>query len=188
VSAAAAPALWRPDVAPGTVVLAPPPQGYAAAPAFDPADLGPIVADHTDQSGRHLVIDDPGGRLRLWLSDPAMRAGTIIALSPDGDYPLRRAAADRFLRRLQGAPRGRRSAAFRPTEFQRLRLSFLLHLLSLLAAGLSTRELADAAVYPGLELHGSNWRAANERRQVQRLRDEAIRLSETGYLDLLRSR
>ncbi|UBS34631.1 DUF2285 domain-containing protein [Altererythrobacter sp. N1] len=117
-----------------------------------------------------------------------MRAGTVIALTPDRDYPLRRAVADRFRRRLQGAPRGKQSAAFRPTEFQRLRLSFLLHLLGLLAAGLSTRELADAAVYPGLELHGSNWRAANERRQVQRLRDEAIRLSETGYLDLLRSR
>ncbi|MFD2431749.1 DNA -binding domain-containing protein [Sphingobium scionense] len=86
------------------------------------------------------------------------------------------------------APQAGACPQLSPTDFQRMRLTFLLHLLGLLATGLSTRELADAAVYPELGLHGSDWRAANERRQVQRLRDEALRLSESGYLDLLRGR
>ncbi|MBB4150176.1 MAG: DUF2285 domain-containing protein [Sphingobium sp.] len=150
--------------------------------------MGLILADHSDEGGRHLVIDDPGGRLRLWLAEPNLEVEPAIVLTPDRDYALRRSVADRLALRLQGAAGGRVPTAFRPTDFQRMRLTFLLHLLGLLATGLSTRELADAAVYPELGLHGSDWRAANERRQVQRLRDEALRLSESGYLDLLRGR
>ncbi|WOK36162.1 DUF2285 domain-containing protein [Sphingomonas sp. C3-2] len=150
--------------------------------------MGLILADQSDQDGRHLVINDPGGRLRLWLAEPEIEIDPVIILIPDSNYALRRAVADRLARRLHGAVGGRVPTAFRPTEFQRMRLTFLLHLLGLLATGLSTRELADAAVYPELGLHGSDWRGANERRQVQRLRDEAIHLSESGYLDLLRGR
>ncbi|MFA7602211.1 MAG: DUF2285 domain-containing protein [Novosphingobium sp.] len=189
MSAAKAPALWRPEIAPGTVALASPPRDYPMGHVFDPAEFGQILADHSDETGRHLVIENPGGRLRLWLADADMPAGPIIIIiAPDIDYTIRRAAADRFTRHLQGASATRQPAILRPTDFQRQRLTFLLHLLVLLGTGLSTRELADHAVYPGLGLHGSDWRAANERRQVQRLRDEAVRLCETGYLDLLRGR
>lgn len=75
-----------------------------------------------------------------------------------------------------------------PTDFQRHRLTLLLRVLDLLATGLSTRELSDSAIYPDLELHGANWRGANERRRVQRLRDEALDLAHGGYRDLLRGR
>src|SRR3546814_7610014 len=119
-------------------------------------------------------------RISDWSSD--------VCSSDLRDFALRRSVADRLALRLQGAAGGRVPTAFRPTDFQRMRLTFLLHLLGLLATGLITRELADAAVYPELGLHGSDWRAANERRQVQRLRDEALRLRESGYLDLLRGR
>lgn len=64
----------------------------------------------------------------------------------------------------------------------------LLRLLELLVSGRSTRELANEVVYPRHGLHGAEWRSANERRQVQRLRDEAVHLTETGYLELLRGR
>lgn len=188
VPAARSPALWRPEIAPGTVSLHPAPSGYPSVARFDVAGFGPVLADHEGANGRHLVIDDPGGRIRLWLVEPRHYSGLVILVAPDADYPLRRAVADRVARRLQGAPAGRQPRAFLPTDFQRHRLTMLLRLLELLAAGLSTRELADETVYPGLGLHGSEWRSANERRQVQRLRDEAMHLTETGYLDLLRGR
>lgn len=135
-----------------------------------------------------MVIDDPGGRIRLWLAEPRRRSGLVLIVAPDADYPLRRAGADRVARCFRGEPAGPHPRAFLPTDFQRQRLTLLLRLLELRANGLSTRELADEAVYPDLGLHGADWRGANERRQVQRLRDEAIHLSERGYLDLLRGR
>lgn len=162
--------------------------GYPTAAAIAPDKLGPVLVDGVDLNGRHLVIDDPGGRMRLWLAEPQCRSGLVILLIPDADYPLRRAAADRVARLIQGAKAGPQPRAFLPTDFQRQRLTLLLRLLELLASGLSTRELSDEAVYPDLGLHGANWRGANERRQVQRLRDEAIHLTEIGYLDLLRGR
>nr|WP_052023651.1 DUF2285 domain-containing protein [Caenibius tardaugens] len=134
------------------------------------------------------MIDDPGGRLRLWFADPRQCSGLVILVAPDADYPLRRAAADRAARRFRGAPAGPQPRAFLPTDFQRHRLTMLLRLLELLASGLSTREIADEVVYPRHGLHGAEWRSANERRQVQRLRDEAVHLTETGYLELLRGR
>lgn len=134
------------------------------------------------------MIDDPGGRLRLWLADPLQSSGVVILVAPDADYPLRRAAADRVARCFRGAPAGPQPRAFQPTDFQRHRLTTLLRLLELLVSGRSTRELADEVVYPRHGLHGAEWRSANERRQVQRLRDEAVHLTETGYLELLRGR
>ncbi|MFA7504687.1 MAG: DUF2285 domain-containing protein [Burkholderiaceae bacterium] len=188
VCAAHTPALWRPDLSPGTVALQSAPAGFSPSAPVDPASLGPVLADRTDKRGRHLVLADPGGRLRLWLPDPAARGSLAILLAPDQDYPLRRAAADRIVRRLHGTSAGALPSAFRPSDFQRGRLALLLRLLDLLASGHSTRALSEAAIYPGLGLHGANWRGANERRQVQRLRDEALHLATAGYLDLLRGR
>ena len=183
VPASQSPALWRPEIAPGIVALHPAPSGYPSVAPIEPSDLGSVLADHEDASGRHLVIDDPGGRLRLWLAGRPPCSGLIIIVAPDSYYPLRRAVADRVARRLRGTSAGRL-----PSDVQLRRLTIMLHLLQLLSAGLSTREMADKAVYPGLKLRGSGWRAANERREVQRLRDEALRLMEGGYLDLLRGR
>lgn len=188
VPAALSPALWRPDIAPGTVALHPAPADYSTASSIELDEIGPVLADREDASGRHLVIDDPGGRIRLWLVEPDQCSGLVMIVAPDANYPLRRAAADRVARCFRGEAAGPQPRAFLPTDFQRQRLTLLLRLLELLASGLSTRELADEAVYPDLGLHGADWRGANERRQVQRLRDEAMHLTESGYLDLLLGR
>lgn len=188
VSAASTPALWSPDATPGSVALQPAPGPYQTELAFDPRHFGPILAEKEDVTGLHLVIDDPDGRLRLWLIEPSAQGGVAILVVPDRDYALRLALAERVARRLHGEEAGDLPSGFRPTDFQRQRLTMLLGLLDLLAQGLSTRELSDAAIYPNHQLRGAAWRGANERRHVQRLRDEALHLVAGGYRDLLRGR
>ncbi len=108
-----------------------------------------------------------------------------MLIAPDDDYAIRRVVADRCTRFLQGKWPGALPSSCTPTAFRRRRLALQLLILDLLATGMSTRELSDAAIYPYLDLHGAKWRGANERRHVQRLRDEALYLAEDGYRSLL---
>ena len=55
--------LWRPEVSPGTMIIAPAPPGYEGLPPIDPAQLRPILADREGIDGRSVIIGDPSGNI-----------------------------------------------------------------------------------------------------------------------------
>ena len=166
------------------------PDDYVVAPALDVAScMDAIEADQTLPTGRHLVIADPRGRHRIWLRAPPDATHHVVIVAPDVYMPVRDAFAQRLIHRLLGQRTAPTPAALWPTDFQRKRLTLLLALLDAATVGrASTRGLATTIVYPDLDLHGDDWRGANERRRVQRLVEEARSLAAGGYRDLLHGR
>nr|WP_189677419.1 DUF2285 domain-containing protein [Sphingomonas glacialis] len=182
----AAPALWRADTAASVVTLISAPPGFAAAAPLPPA-IAPI-ADATDAGGRHLVIDTPSCRNRLWLLGTEPGAALVILLAPTR-HPVRVAAADAARCLMAGVPRLFGTAALSPTRLQHRRLVLLLDILDARLAGASTREVATTLLYPWLaDIPALAWTASSERRRTQRMIAEARGLMQGGYRALLSGR
>ncbi len=68
------PVTWLPELSPGTLILDAAPSGFDHLVALDPAQLGSIVADRTDDEGRELVIVDGSGELHIRLQQRSGRS------------------------------------------------------------------------------------------------------------------
>ncbi|WP_425312456.1 DUF7012 domain-containing protein [Methylocella tundrae] len=66
MSASHEPALWRPEIAPATLILAPAPAGFDVGP-LDPSSFSRVIANRRDGDDRHLILADADGDHRLWL-------------------------------------------------------------------------------------------------------------------------
>lgn len=135
------------------------------------------------------MLADRHGRHRLWLRDTTPGQQLAI-LAPDDDrYELRSAAGLRLWRRLHGLPSGPPPPAFRPTPFQRRRLTLLLGLADAVLARASLREMATHLTYPHMaRLTASAWKDSPERQRTRRLAKEAMGFVEGGYRGLLTGR
>jgi len=177
------PALWRADLAAPVVALDRAPPGIAGARTF--AGHAAITADHRDESGRHLVIDTPGFRHRLWLRAPDPDVPLVILLAPSSDA-IGAAAADAARRLLADLPLPAGPLATHPTRFQRRRLILLLSILDADLAGSSNREIGTRLIYPWLAgMSADTWKGSSERRRTQRLIAEARNTMRGGYRGLL---
>ncbi|MBO6767380.1 MAG: DUF2285 domain-containing protein [Erythrobacter sp.] len=81
----------------------------------------------------------------------------------------------------------------RPTPFQRHRLGRMLTILDAVARlggeNVTNRQIASAAIYPGVEFGSAlEWKSSSHRRQTQRLLAEARHMAESGYRKLLMGR
>lgn len=166
------------------------------------ADILPlVVADHSLGDGHHLILADEDAPYQLWLRGSlgvgalADRALAYLIVRDDATA-LRRLVADRLDALLSGAPTARSLKPLLPTAFQQHRLSLLLAILDLVLGGArggappaTTREVAASLVYPRASLPtGAAWKSSSERRQTQRLVDEALAMMRGGYRTLLRGR
>ena len=114
----------------------------------------------------------------------------------DDAAALRRQVAARLEARLSGVPSASGLKALLPTPFQRHRLCLLLAILDAVldsAQGrgqpVTTRQIAASLVYPRASLPtGAAWKSSSERRQTQRLVDEALAMMRGGYRTLLRGK
>ena len=82
---------------------------------------------------------------------------------------------------------------FRPTAYQHYRLKLLLAVLDMVnvpgAGAATTYMVAHRLVYPRMKHCSSvEWKSSSERRQTQRLIDEALTLMRGGYRALLCAR
>jgi hypothetical protein len=180
-------AFWRPEVSPGTLILAPPPPGFDALPLVDPADLGPILADHTDAEGRRLVIGDVSGDLHVWLPEADAVERLAVILPPDGAAELRLDVASRFIHRLQGRRIALLPRALQLTPFQRAHLVLLLLAHDVHEAGGGPRDVATEVIRSmQAVLPSTEWKDSAARRRASRLIHDALALVNGGYLRLLR--
>lgn len=143
--------------------------------------------------GRHFVLGDVDGPHHLWLRGGHAGQPLAYVILKDEMTELRLAAAGRLDRRLFGAPPARRLRGFHPSPFQRHRLSLLLDILDM-ALGPDRRPATSYAIackliYPAMSIApGAEWKASSERRQTQRLINEALHLMNGGYRALLAAR
>lgn len=151
-----------------------------------------ILADLALADGRHLVLGDVDGPHHLWLrGDPDDGALAYVVLK-DAMTELRLTAVGRLDRRLAGAPPARRLRGFHPSPFQRHRLSLLLDILDMLVPArghVPSYAVARKFIYPAMSIRpGTEWKGSSERRQTQRLINEAFHLMHGGYRALLAGR
>lgn len=136
------------------------------------------------------MLGDVDAPHRLWLRDPIPGRPVAYVIVRDSWTDLRFAAVRRLDRRLTGAAPGKLPPGFRPTPFQRRRLSLLLDILDAASdrtvPGATTYDIARALIYPRMNIgRGIDWKSSSERRRTQRLIEEAFALRDGGYRTLL---
>ena len=187
-SVADAPILWRPELVPVAVLLAPVPKGFDAA-RVAVLDVEQPQRTHDGPDGRHILLDDVTGPHQLWCfeTDPRQRLGVLIPL--DADFRLRLAAVQRLHRRMIGLSAGPLPRGWRLTAMQRRRFVLMLRALDGHLEGASYREIAcvlldaEAARWPA-----TAWKSSAARSQVIRLVTEGTAIMNGGYRKLLRGR
>lgn len=161
---------------------------FALLHPVDLEAIGSIVADRTLADGRHVVLDDANVRHRLWLCTAQTDRPTAFIVPADHNAPMRLDATQRFEHRLRELTTRPARPAFRPTRFQRRRLTQLLRLAEAARMGASIRDMAMHIVFPHMAaLPGAAWKASSERRHTQRLLGEAVALTRGGYRTLLQA-
>lgn len=182
-----APVAWLPELSPGTLILKPAPDGFDHLTSLDPAQLGSVVADETDDEGRELVVVDGSGELHLRLPGDQTGTHSAILLPPDISYELRLDVALRFVRRLRGQRVKLLPAALRLTSLQRQRLIQLLHAFDVHDAGGGPRDVAEIILQSDhARLPSVEWKDSHARRAANRLIHDSVALVERGYLKFLR--
>ncbi len=147
----------------------------------------PVAASIDADDGRHLLIDDPDGRHRLWFVGGAPTHGSAFLLPFDGDFGARLHSLQRFHRRLAGNRAGPLLRSLQLSSLQRARLALQVRALDGEQNGASRREIAavlldsSAQTIPAIE-----WKNAALRKKVNRIVASAIGLMNGGYLTLLR--
>ena len=146
-----------------------------------------MAASIDTDDGRHLLIDDPDGRHRLWIVDGVPKHGSAFLLAFDDDFGARLHSLQRLQRRLAGKRAGPPLRSLQLSPRQRARLVLQLRALDGEQDGASRREIAavlldaDARTIPAIE-----WKNAALRKKVNRIVASAIALMNGGYLMLLR--
>ena len=182
-----APVTWLPELSPATLILETAPGGFDQLTSLDPARLGSVVADDTDDEGRELVVVDGSGELHVRLPSDQTGTRSAIMLPPDISFELRLDVALRFVRRLRGQRVKLLPSALRLTPQQKRRLVQLLHAFDVHELGGGPREVAEIILCSEhARLPSVEWKDSHARRTANRLIHDSIALVERGYLKLLR--
>ncbi len=145
------------------------------------------MASVDTDDGRHVLVDDPDGRHRLWLVSGFPKHGNAFLLPFDGDFGARLHSLQRLQRRLIGKRAGPPLRSLQLSPLQRARLVLQVRALDGEQDGASRREIAavlldsSARTIPAIE-----WKNATLRKKVNRVVASAIALMNGGYLTLLR--
>lgn len=148
-----------------------------------------MLADRVDYDGRHVVIEDAAGEVRLWVRDlkPGKPLAAIIPL--DRDFNTRMASLMRFHRRLFSSLPGPPPRGWTLSSYRRRRLDLMLRALDMHLAGNNYREIALAlGESDAADMSAAEWKGSRERAYIIRLVASANHMMTEGYRKLLRGR
>jgi hypothetical protein len=157
--------------------------GYSIA--FD--CLSPVLMNVETRDGRHVLLNDPTGRHRLWFVGGFRSRGRAFLIPFDDDFNARLQSLQRLHRRLTGRRSGPLPRRQRLSARQRVHFTLLLRALDGDQEGTTRRELAaillneDARDIPAIE-----WKNSPLRKRINRAVASATALMDGGYLALLR--
>ena len=146
-----------------------------------------IAASLGTDDGRHVLVDDPDGRHRVWLIEDVRAHGSAFLIPFDDDFGARLHSLQRLHRRLTGKRTGPPLRSLRLSPLQRARLTLQVRALDGEQAGASRREIASVLLDPSARtIPAIEWKNAALRKKVNRVVASAIALMNGGYLMLLR--
>jgi hypothetical protein len=164
------------------------PSEFGVGYSIDFDDLSPLLMSVQTRDGRHVLLNDPAGRHRLWLVGGVRRRGSAFLIPFDGEFGARLHSLQRLHRRLAGRQAGPLLRSQRLSVRQRAHLTFLLRALDGEQEGATRRELAtilldeEARDIPAIE-----WKNSPLRKKINRAVTAATALMNGGYLALLRA-
>ncbi|MGD9922224.1 MAG: DUF2285 domain-containing protein [Pseudorhodoplanes sp.] len=179
--------MWRPEHSPSTVIVTAGPTGFDVGYSIGFDGLSPVLMSVETRDGRHVLLNDPAGRHRLWFVGESRGRGHAFLVPFDGDFSVRLHSVQRLHRRLTGKKAGPQLRSQRLSVGQRARFTFLLRVLDGEQEGVTRRELAavlldeDARDIPAIE-----WKNSSLRKRINRAVTAATALMNRGYLALLR--
>ena len=153
--------------------------------ALDPAQLGSIVADRTDDEGREVVIVDASGELHIRLSSDLAARRPMILLPIDGGLSICGSMSHRAS--SAGCAASRRPSPARPatdaaTQAPARPASPCLRHSRAWAVALATSPTEVARAREQAQLPSVEWKDSHARRTANRLIHDSIALVERGYL------
>jgi hypothetical protein len=188
LSAAAAPALWRPQACAFVTIARPAPKGFAAlrlAEIFDGLEVAAELLSYRDW---HVVLLAGGRRYRLLIRRCRSNEQLAFLTPADAQTALRASMIMALHRELLdlGAVRPPPDGVPGPTE--RWRLIQWLRLLDAMDEGAPAREIAATLLLAeAREYSASEWDASSERRRIARWQRAAIAMRDGGFSALLRA-
>lgn len=187
LASTAAPVIWRPELVPHSVILAPAPASFKDARRLLSSDLAGQLIAYDGADGRHVVLQDVQGAHRLWLRDVHAGMGMAAIIPLDETVLLRVAGLLRLQRRLAGKTPGPIPRGWDLTARLRQRLVLMVRALDGFQAQASYREIA-LALYGPAAVARYPWKTSSVRGQTIRLVQDAVVTMEGGYRKLLRGR
>jgi hypothetical protein len=178
---------WRPEILPTIVLLERAPERFSETRLLDVAQLGDDPAERLGLDGRHVIVGNEVGEVRLWLRDAPQNEPLAIILPLDDDLPTRAEAALRLWMRIVGrrADHGRQPLALTRQRCDRLVL--MLRALDGHLSEASYREIAEV-LFGIRRLEREAWKTSSLRDQTIRLVKGGVVLMRAGYRRLLRGR
>jgi hypothetical protein len=157
--------------------------GYSIA--FD--GLSPVLMSVETRDGRHVLLNDPAGRHRLWFVGGFRKESRAFLIPFDGDFNARLHSLQRLHRRLTGRTSGLPLRSQWLSARQRARFTLLLRALDGEREGATRRELAAILLDEEVrDIPAIEWKSSTLRKKINRAVDAATALMNGGYLTLLR--
>lgn len=188
LSAAAAPALWRPQACAFVTIARPAPKGFAALRLAEIVDGPEVAAELLSYREWHVVLLAGGRRYRM-LIRRCLSNERIAYLTPaDAQTELRASMIMALHRELLDLGGGRAAPEGVPGPSERWRLVQWLRLLDAMTEGAPAREIAATLLLAeAREYSASEWDASSERRRIARWQRAAIAMRDGGFSTLLRA-
>ena len=136
------PALWHPELLPDSVTLVVALAASSSARPIDPGDFPSVLADRQGDDGRYVILADPDGYHRLWLTDADPNGVRAVLIPLDDHFRQRLTGALRFHRHLLGERSGPVPPRVDLTPMQRNRLMLMLRAFDGHEADASYRQIA----------------------------------------------
>jgi hypothetical protein len=163
------------------------PTGFGAGYSINFDGLSPMLMSVETRDGRHVLLNDPTGRHRLWFVGGSRRQSHAFLIPIDEDFNARLHSLQRLHRRLTGRSSGPPLRSQRLSVRQRAYFALLVRALDGEQEGVTRRELAailldqDARDIPAIE-----WKNSPLRKRINRAVASATKLMNCSYLALLR--
>ena len=168
------------------MIVAPSPEGFSTAQPIEIAKLESVRLSVDGDDGRHILLDDPDGDIRLFFAGDGSKQGSVFVIPHDDHFGARVHSVNRFRRHLAGQRAGPPLPSAQLSIAQRTSLALQVRALDGVSAKASRREIAAVLLDPeARNIPAIEWKNSALRKQINRLIAGAVALRNGRYLDLL---